>query len=155
MYRSYTLQHNIALYLKFRPILKDIRDSSKIFLLMRVAYTHKSFKISVMPNSPLPKSIFIKRLSRNFAIGIFTILISLFIGMWGYHYFEDMPWLDAYLNAAMILSGMGPVLALHTTAGKIFAGTYAIFSGVVFLVVIAIVFAPVVHHFFHRFHMQQ
>lgn len=75
--------------------------------------------------------------------------------MFGYHHFEKMSWIDAYVNAAMILSGMGPVEALHTSEGKLFAGTYALFSGIVFLVVIAIIFAPVVHRFLHQFHMDE
>lgn len=71
--------------------------------------------------------------------------------MSGYSYFENMDLVDAYENAAMILSGMGPVDTITTVAGKIFAGTYALFSGIIFLVVIAIVMAPVFHRFFHWF----
>lgn len=71
--------------------------------------------------------------------------------MSGYHYFENMDWIDSYLNASMILSGMGQVANLNTEAGKIFAGTYALFSGVVFLVVIAVIMAPIFHRFMHRF----
>ena len=74
--------------------------------------------------------------------------------MTGYHYSEDMPWIDAYVNAAMILSGMGPVTELHTNAGKIFAGSYALFSGIIFLVVIAVILAPLFHRFLHKFHLQ-
>jgi hypothetical protein len=81
------------------------------------------------------------------------VLVSLFIGMWGYHSLEGMPWLDAFLNASMILGGMGPVDVLHTNAGKFFAGCYAIFSGIVFLSMAAILFAPVVHRFLHRMHL--
>ncbi len=79
---------------------------------------------------------------------------SLFLGMCGYHYFEGMTWVDAFVDAAMILSGMGPVSPLHTSAGKVFAGSYALFSGIVFLVTVAIVFSPVIHRFFHKFHIQ-
>lgn len=75
--------------------------------------------------------------------------------MVGYHHYESMSWTDAYVNAAMILSGMGPMSSLQTAAGKLFAGTYALFSGVVFLVIIGIIFAPLVHHFFMKFHMEQ
>ena len=67
---------------------------------------------------------------------------------------EGMPWIDAYLNAAMILGGMGPVGELHTTAGKIFAGTYAIFAGVIFLVMVGVVLAPVAHRVLHRLHLE-
>lgn len=71
--------------------------------------------------------------------------------MIGYSYFEGMNVVDAYINAAMILSGMGPVSNLQTDGGKIFAGSYALFSGIVFLIVIAIILAPLIHRFFHKF----
>lgn len=74
--------------------------------------------------------------------------------MIGYHHYEKMSWVDAYVNAAMILSGMGPVSNLQTTAGKIFAGSYALFSGIVFLVAIALIFAPVIHRVFLFFHIE-
>lgn len=71
--------------------------------------------------------------------------------MLGYSYYEKMNWVDAYINATMILSGMGPVSPLKTDAGKIFAGSYALFSGIIFLIVIAVIFAPLVHRFLHKF----
>jgi hypothetical protein len=74
--------------------------------------------------------------------------------MIGYHHFEHMDWVDAYVNASMILSGMGPVSVLQTEGGKIFAGSYALFSGIAFLVVIAIIIAPVFHRFMHKFHIE-
>ncbi|MGZ3633159.1 MAG: hypothetical protein ACXWM7_02375 [Parachlamydiaceae bacterium] len=95
---------------------------------------------------------FISRILRNFALGSSLILGSLLLGMIGYHYFENMSWIDAYVNASMILSGMGPVSELKTTGGKIFAGTYALFSGIFFLISIAIVVAPLFHRFFHKLH---
>jgi len=64
-----------------------------------------------------------------------------------------MSWLDAYVNAAMILSGMGPVAELRTDMGKFFAGSYALFSGIIFLVIMTIILAPIVHRFFHYFHV--
>jgi hypothetical protein len=73
--------------------------------------------------------------------------------MAGYHWLEGLSWLDAYLNAAMILGGMGPVAELHTASGKVFAGAYALFSGVVFLVGMGLLLAPVVHRALHRFHL--
>ncbi len=99
----------------------------------------------------VPLSVFLRRVILNFVLGAFIILCSLGLGMAGYIYFEKMSFVDAYQNAAMILSGMGPVDTIKTVHGKIFAGTYALFSGVVFLVVIAIVFAPIFHRFFHNF----
>lgn len=106
-------------------------------------------------NSPLlPRRQFIQKLSRNILIGLLMAIISLGIGMIGYHHYEKMSWVDAYVNAAMILSGMGPVSTLTTEPGKIFAGSYALFSGIVFLIVMAIIFAPVIHRFFHKFHLE-
>lgn len=98
-----------------------------------------------------PMNAFIKRLMRNLLIGLFIIGISLGLGMLGYRHFEKMSWVDAYENAAMILSGMGPVDTIKTEGGKIFAGSYALFSGIVFLVVIAVIIAPIFHRFFHKF----
>jgi hypothetical protein len=91
--------------------------------------------------------------ARNLVVGLLMTLVSLGIGMAGYHHFEGMPWIDSYVNAAMILSGMGPVGELKTEGGKLFAGTYALFSGVIFLVIIGVIFLPVFHRFFHQFHL--
>ena len=103
----------------------------------------------------LPMNMFIKRVMRNILVGFIIIAISLGIGMFGYRHFENMSWVDAYENACMILGGMGPVDLLKTESGKIFAGTYALFSGIVFLVVIAVVIAPIFHRFFHKFIIDQ
>jgi hypothetical protein len=103
-------------------------------------------------HSPLPTvKVFISRILRNLLIGFAIIGFSLGLGMIGYSYFEQMGWIDSFLNASMILSGMGPVSTLQTDEGKIFAGCYALFSGIVFLVVIAIIMAPIFHRFFHKF----
>lgn len=101
----------------------------------------------------IPRHQFVKRLMRNLVMGLAATILSLGIGMWGYHYYESMSWVDSYVNAAMILSGMGPVGELKTTEGKLFAGTYALFSGIIFLVIMAIIFAPVFHRFFHKFNI--
>ena len=97
---------------------------------------------------------FLARLARSAAVGFLLILIALSIGIAGYHSFEEMPWTDAFANAAMILSGMGPLTPLKTDSGKVFAGFYALFSGLVFIIIMGIVFAPVVHRFLHKFHME-
>ncbi|HOE66900.1 MAG TPA: hypothetical protein PLO62_10285 [Candidatus Hydrogenedentes bacterium] len=78
---------------------------------------------------------------------------SLGIGVLGYHYFEGLSWLDSLLNASMILGGMGPVDSVHTAGGKIFASCYALFSGIVFLAAVALLFAPAYHRFLHRLHL--
>jgi hypothetical protein len=83
-------------------------------------------------------------------MGFAIIAFSLGVGIAGYRHFENMSWIDAYENAAMILAGMGPVDTLHTKAGKIFADSYALFSGIVFLVVIAVIIAPIIHRFLHK-----
>jgi hypothetical protein len=101
-----------------------------------------------------PRRVFLARFALSAALGFLMIVISLSIGMAGYHYFENLPWIDAFANAAMILSGMGPLGTLQTNSGKLFAGFYALFSGLIFIVIIALVFAPVVHRFLHKFHME-
>lgn len=83
------------------------------------------------------------------------LAFGLGIGIIGYHEFESMDWLDAFLNASMILGGMGPVDVLHTEAGKIFAGLYALFSGLIFLVTVGLFFSPLIHRLLHKFHFEE
>lgn len=97
---------------------------------------------------------FARRVLRAVAFGVVLIAASLVFGMLGYRVFEGMSWIDAFVNAAMILSGMGPLQPLATPAGKLFAGVYAIYSGLALLSIAGIVFAPVVHRFLHRFHLE-
>jgi len=95
-------------------------------------------------------------LRRQFLFALFALAIvfgSLGIGVLGYHFSEGLSWLDALVNASMILFGMGPVSELHTNAGKWFASFYAMFSGVAFITIVGVVFAPVFHRFLHRFHL--
>ena len=87
-------------------------------------------------------------------MGLGIVALSLGVGMLGYRGFEGLPWLDAFLNASMILAGMGPVDTLHTTGGKLFAGCYAIYSGIALLTSVGLMFAPLVHRFLHRFHLE-
>jgi hypothetical protein len=102
----------------------------------------------------LPIGKFYHRMARSAALGLTIVIGALLIGMAGYHFLENMKWIDAFVNAAMILSGMGPLGELKTSAGKIFAGCYALFSGVAFLTSVALLFAPVFHRFLHKFHLQ-
>lgn len=105
-------------------------------------------------NRPLlSRAAFALRLARSFAATTGLIGLSLLVGMAGYHYFENQPWIDAFANASMILSGMGPLGELHTTGGKLFAGCYALYSGLLLIVIAGILLAPVVHRLMHRFHM--
>ena len=102
----------------------------------------------------LSRRAFIRRLVRNFGVASVLIGLSLFGGMAGYRYFEGMDWIDAFANASMILSGMGPLGPLQTTGGKLFAGIYALYSGLALIAVTGIIFAPIVHRLLHRFHME-
>jgi hypothetical protein len=95
---------------------------------------------------------FFVRLSRHGAVAIAVLAFSLFLGMAGYHLFEKLSWIDAFLNAAMLLGGMGPVDPPKTAAGKLFAGGYALYAGLVFITVAAIVGTPLFHRILHRFH---
>jgi len=102
-----------------------------------------------------PMKIFLLHLARNIIFGWIFIAFALYFGMLGYHTFEHMSWVDAFVNASMILSGMGPVTPLLTSGGKIFAGCYALFSGLAFIAIIALVFTPVIHRFFHKIHLEK
>ena len=102
----------------------------------------------------LSRPQYYRRIVRSAAFGALIILISLGIGMVGYHVFEKLPWLDSFANASMILSGMGPLAPLQTAAGKFFAGCYALFSGLAFITSVGFVFAPVFHRFIHKFHLE-
>ncbi len=100
-----------------------------------------------------PRRVFYARLGRHAMMAAGIVIGAVGIGMLGYRVLENMSWLDAFLNAAMILSGMGPVGPLQTPAGKVFAGCYALFSGLVFISVTGVLFAPVFHRFIHKFHL--
>jgi hypothetical protein len=102
----------------------------------------------------LSQAAFLVRMARHGTIALGIVIGSLGIGILGYHFIEGLTWVDALLNTSMLLGGMGPVNALHTTAGKIFASFYALYSGVVFLVIASIIFAPLFHRFLHRFHLE-
>ena len=103
--------------------------------------------------SPIaPLSVFLWRLAGHTGVAVGVGAVSLGIGMAGYSYFEKLGWRDAFLNAAMLLGGMGPVESPASRGGKIFAGVYALYAGTVFLVAAGIVLAPVFHRFLHRFH---
>ncbi len=102
----------------------------------------------------VPRAIFIRRVGRSLSAAIALIMVSLGAGMVGYHSFEELSWTDSFIEAAMILSGMGPIATLHTTSGKIFAGCYALYSGLMLILIVGIIIAPIAHRFFHRFHLE-
>jgi hypothetical protein len=106
-------------------------------------------------NEPLlPRRDYYRRLGRHGLFAVAFLAAGLFVGMCGYHFLEGLGWVDAFANAAMILSGMGPLDPIKTTAGRLFAGIYAILSGVAFLTTVGILLAPVVHRFLHGFHVE-
>ena len=101
----------------------------------------------------LSQSAFAGRLVRSTSAFAFLITASLAVGTLGYHALAGLSWVDAFLNASMILTGMGPVSPLPSALAKIFASLYALFSGVIFLVACGLGVAPIVHRFLHRFHL--
>ena len=110
-------------------------------------YEHRKQKLA-------PMSVFYQRILKNILLAAAVMLICIVIGILGYHYTADIPWLDAVHNASMILSGMGPVVEIKTVAGKWFSSFYALFSGVVFITNIGIILAPAMHRMFHRLHLE-
>ena len=113
------------------------------------------FRIEHRSEPVLPWPLFVRRLGLSLGVGAGLIAGSLGAGMAGYHYLEGLAWLDAFLNAAMILSGMGPLAQTQTVAGKIFAGLYALYSGFAVLVIAGIAFGPVVHRMLHMLHADE
>ncbi len=103
----------------------------------------------------LPQREFIRRLGWSVALGTGLILFSLSLGVAGYHYICGLAWIDAFLDAAMILSGMGPLSPIPTAAGKLFAGCYAIYCGIALIGTTGIIFAPVIHRALHKFHLEE
>jgi len=102
-----------------------------------------------------PREVFRRRLLTSGSLGLALIAGSLVVGIAGYMFFEHLDAIDAFLNASMILSGMGPLHNPATTGGKLFAGIYALYSGFAVLGIAAVIIAPAVHRVFHRFHLEQ
>ena len=103
----------------------------------------------------LPLEQFIKRMAQTVGIALLLLVASLGIGMAGYHFTDQISWLDAFVNASMILTGMGPVGEIKTTAGKLFASFYALFSGMIFITVVAVTLTPLLHRLLHKFHIDE
>ncbi|HEX6766141.1 MAG TPA: hypothetical protein VF103_11700 [Polyangiaceae bacterium] len=110
-------------------------------------YEHKT-------RAPLSRQHFRLRFARHFLAAAGIVVGSLGIGMLGYEHFEHLSWLDGFLNSAMLLGGMGPVDPPKTDGGKVFAGLYALYAGLVFLVTAAILAGPVLHRLLHKFHWE-
>ena len=103
------------------------------------------------PLAPWPR--FVERMTSHLALALGVTAFSLAVGSLGYHYLAQAPWVDAFLNASMLLGGMGPVGDIPTTAGKLFASFYALYSGLVFIAVSGIVLGPALHRLLHKFHV--
>jgi len=101
---------------------------------------------------PLARARFVRRLLAHLLVAIGLLIVSLLFGMWGYVFFENLAWRDAFLNAAMLLGGMGPVNPPQTDGGKLFAGIYALYAGLVFIITAALLFTPILHRVLHKFH---
>lgn len=113
------------------------------------------FKFEGRTHPLASRQLYLQRQARSLLAALFIIGVSLLIGMLGYAHLEGMSWLDAFLNASMILSGMGPADTLKTGGGKLFAGCYAIYSGLMVIFITGIVLAPVAHRVLHRFHVDE
>ena len=101
----------------------------------------------------IARRAFVRRVARHALAAGLIVLGSLLAGILGYHLTENLAWIDALLNAAMILGGMGPVAQLTTEGGKVFAGLYALYAGMIFLVAVGILLLPVLHRMLHSFHI--
>jgi len=101
---------------------------------------------------PLARAQFFRRLLAHLLVALGLLVVSLLFGMWGYMFFESLAWRDAFLNAAMLLGGMGPINPPQTDGGKLFAGFYALYAGLVFIITAALLFTPIVHRLLHKFH---
>src|SRR4029077_13958139 len=103
----------------------------------------------------LSRAKFLRRVGRHFLASLFVIGFALGIGIAGYHWLAGLSWIDSLLNASMILGGMGPVDPLHSSAAKIFASFYALFSGLAFVGIASLMIAPFAHRLLHRFSLDK
>lgn len=111
-------------------------------------FEHKSESLAT-------RATFFRRLAWSSIIGLLALGVSLFVGMLGYHRIEGLSWIDAFLNASMLLGGMGPLEHERSAAGKLFEGLYAMYCGLAVISVAGVIFAPVVHRFLHAIHAER
>jgi len=111
-------------------------------------YEHRSQPV-------LPRALFIRRIINHVMLALTVVGVSLAIGVLGYRFFGGLSWIDALMNAAMILGGMGPVNPITTVSGKLFASFFALYAGVAFLAIAAVLIAPFAHRLLHRLHLEE
>ena len=117
--------------------------------------SRKFFTIFEHHKQPLvSKNVFLQRVLKCIWVAFLLLAVTIFMGAAVYHYVEGLSWVDAVMNAIMIMTGLGLVDTLHTTVAKIFTCFYAILTAVVFYMVLAIIFAPLIHRFLHEFHLE-
>ena len=102
----------------------------------------------------LSRTKFVLRVLAHAAFALGIVVLAVIVGILGYHYFEGLAWIDALVESAMLLGGMGPIHQLQTVSGKLFASFYALFAGLVFLVIVGVLLAPLFHRFLHRFNLE-
>ena len=102
-----------------------------------------------------PRVVFVKRIIASLLVALCLISVALFIGICGYHFLAGFGWIDSFLEASMILGGMGPVNQLPTDAAKVFASIYALFSGLILIALMGIILSPVIHRVMHKFHVDE
>jgi hypothetical protein len=113
------------------------------------------FQFENKKHQVLPIKKFVRRVLNYFLFSMIILIFSLGLGTFGYHYFGQISWIDAFYNASLILTGMGPVDEMTTVAAKLFASFYALFSGIIFLSTVAIIFAPIAHRLLHLLHVKE
>jgi hypothetical protein len=141
-----------ATLIRIRHLLKLSQQSS----IRALAIPYPAAAMYESKQKPLaPRGKFVLRVLLHGLVAALLLLASLELGIVGYEHYEHLPWIDAFLNAAMLLGGMGPVNAPMTFGGKLFAGLYALYAGLIFLITAGLVFTPVMHRILHRFHLEQ
>jgi hypothetical protein len=135
----------------YRHPARGIRDKMKKTKLVAPKSRQSIFEHRRQP--VISRPLFIRRMGRFVGMALLLVGMSWLIGILGYRFLENLSWVDSILNAAMILGGMGPVNPLQTNAGKLFASFYALFSGIVFLVSVGLLVAPIIHRVLHQFHV--
>jgi len=125
-----------------------VAKQSRKFKTSWLSYEHRNDQLA-------PRSVFIKRVIAALAVALALILVALTIGISGYHFIAGFNWVDSLLEASMILGGMGPIKELPSDSAKVFASIYALFSGIIFIGVMGIILAPVVHRIMHKFHVDE